>query len=83
MLYDTLGPALLATLPPGQFISTLDLHTSFLQPTGTGRLVGHGRVVRRDGDLAFLDATLADAGGSVVATATALARVIDLGDTTS
>ena len=55
MLYDTVGPALLATLEPGQFISTLDLKASFLRPAFPGRLVGRGRVVHRDGDIAFLE----------------------------
>jgi uncharacterized protein (TIGR00369 family) len=77
MLYDTVGPALLATLEPAQFQSTLDLSTSFLRPARPGRLVGRGRVVHRAGELAFLDGTLADDAG-VVATATATARVIPL-----
>jgi uncharacterized protein (TIGR00369 family) len=76
MLYDTAGPALLATLEPGQFISTLDLNARFLRPAFPGRLVGRGRVVHRDGDIAFLEASLADSDGAVVATATATARVI-------
>lgn len=74
MVFDTVGPALLATLGPDEFQSTLELKTSFLRPTGPGRLVGRGRVVHRDGDLAFLDATLSDAAGTV-ATGTATARV--------
>jgi acyl-coenzyme A thioesterase PaaI-like protein len=49
---------------------------SFLRPVRPGRLVGKGRVVHRDGDLAFLEASLLDAQGAVVATATATARVI-------
>ena len=76
MLYDTVGPALLATLGPGQFISTLDLNARFLGPAFPGRLVGRGRVVHRDGDLAFLEASLTDSDQAVVATATATARVI-------
>ena len=76
--YDTVGPALLATLEPDQFQSTVELKTSFLRPATPGRLVGHGRVVHRSGDLAFLDASLTDAGGELVATATATARVIAL-----
>jgi uncharacterized protein (TIGR00369 family) len=76
MLYDTLGPALLATLDPGQFISTLDLNARFLRPTFPGRIVGRGHVVHRDGDLAFLEAALSDSDGAIVATATATARVI-------
>jgi uncharacterized protein (TIGR00369 family) len=78
MVFDTVGPALLATLGPDEFQSTLELKTSFLRPTGPGRLVGRGRVVHRDGDLAFLDATLADVAGTV-ATGTATARVTTLG----
>jgi uncharacterized protein (TIGR00369 family) len=78
MLYDTVGPALLATLPPTQFISTMELKTSFLRPVGPGRLVGKGRVLHRVGDVAFLEASLADASGDTVATATATARVVPL-----
>ena len=32
MLYDTVGPALLATLKPDQFQSTLDLNVRFFRP---------------------------------------------------
>jgi uncharacterized protein (TIGR00369 family) len=78
MLHDTVGPALLATLEPDQFQTTLQLSVSFLRPVRPGRLVGKGRVVHRDGDLAFLEASLLDANGAVVATATATARVIAL-----
>jgi uncharacterized protein (TIGR00369 family) len=80
MLYDTLGPALLATLPPDQFQSTLDLHVRFLRPVRPGRLVGKGRVAHREGDTAFLEASLLDGDQQVVATATATARVIPLAD---
>ena len=43
MLDDTLGPALVATLPENQFAPTLDLHVQFLRPARPGRLVGRGR----------------------------------------
>ncbi|WP_024802547.1 PaaI family thioesterase [Nocardia sp. BMG51109] len=78
MLYDTVGPALLATLGPGEFQSTLDMQVSFLRPARTGRLRGTGRVVRRDGDIAFLAGELRNPDGAVVGTATATARVIPL-----
>jgi uncharacterized protein (TIGR00369 family) len=78
MLYDTVGPALLATLGPEQFISTLELKASFLRPAAPGRLVGRGRVVHREGDVAFLDGVLTSPDGSIVATATATARVVPL-----
>jgi uncharacterized protein (TIGR00369 family) len=80
MLYDTVGPALLATLEPDQFQSTLQLNVSFLRPVRPGRIIGKGRVVHRDGDLVFLEASLLDADGATIATATATAtaRVIAL-----
>ena len=80
MLYDTVGPALLATLEPDRFQSTLNLNVNFLRPVKPGRIVGRGRVVRRDGDLAFLEAALTDEQGGTIATATATARVIALTD---
>jgi len=78
MLYDTVGPALLATLEPDQFQSTLQLNVSFLRRVRPGRIIGKGRVVHRDGDLVFLEASLLDAQEQVLATATATARVIAL-----
>ena len=80
MLYDTVGPALLATLEPDRFQSTLELSVHFLRPVRPGRVVGKGRVVQRDGDLAFLEAALIDSDDATVATATATARVIPLDD---
>ena len=78
MLYDTVGPALLATLEPDQFQSTLQLNVNFLRPVRPGRLVGKGRIVHREGDMAFLEAVLVDSNGTLIATATATARVIPL-----
>lgn len=78
MLYDTVGPALLATLEPDQFQSTLDLKVSFLRPVKPGRIVGRGRLLHRDGDIAYLEASLTDSGDATIATATAIARIIPL-----
>ena len=74
MLYDTVGPALLATLKPlmqeylatlesDQFQSTLALNVNFLRPVRPGRLIGRGRVVQREGNTAFLEASLRDSRG--------------------
>jgi uncharacterized protein (TIGR00369 family) len=78
MLYDTVGPALLATLKADQFQSTLDLNVRFLRPARPGRFVGKGRVVHRDADIAYLEATLSDSNEITVAVATATAKVIAL-----
>ena len=75
MLDDTLGPALVATLGPGEFAPTIDLHVQFLRPARPGPLVGYGRVVRRGDTVGFLAGELCDEGGRTVATATAAAHV--------
>ena len=75
MLDDTLGPALVAGLSPGDFAPTTDLHVQFLRPARPGRLLGRGRVVRRGRDVGFLAGELLDADGSVVAVATATVQI--------
>ena len=75
MLDDTLGPALMATLGPGEFAPTTDLHVQFLRPAKPGRLVGRGRIVRRGRDVGFLAGELLDEQGAVVAVATATAQI--------
>jgi uncharacterized protein (TIGR00369 family) len=76
MLYDTVGPALLATLSRGEFIVTHRLEVNFVRAAPVGRFVGRGRVVRRDGDLAIIEATLSDDDDHVVATADATAEIV-------
>lgn len=80
MLYDTVGPALLATLEPDEFQSTLTLAVDFIRPVRAGRLSARGRVVHRVGDIAFLEASLHDGAGTLIATASATARVIALAE---
>ena len=75
MLDDTLGPALVAMLSPGQFAATTDLHVQFLRPARPGRLTGHGRVVHRGRDIAFLAGELLGDSGQIVAAATATAKI--------
>ena len=78
MLYDTVGPALLMTLNADQFQSTLDLNVRFLRPVRPGRIVGKGRVVHRDADIAYLEASLSDSNDVTIAVATATAKIIPL-----
>jgi uncharacterized protein (TIGR00369 family) len=75
MLYDTVGPALLATLSPGECIDTRELRTTFVRPAPVGRLIGRGLVLHCDGHRARLVASLSDPDGTVVATAVATATV--------
>jgi uncharacterized protein (TIGR00369 family) len=75
MLDDTMGPALVAGLNPGDFAPTTDLHVQFLRPVRPGRLIGRGRVVRRGKDVGFLAGELVDSQGAVVAVATATVQI--------
>lgn len=79
MLDDTLGPALVATLPPDQFAPTLDLHVQFLRPAHPGPIHGHGQVVQRGREICFLTGTLSTPEGKLLATATATARIQRMG----
>jgi uncharacterized protein (TIGR00369 family) len=75
MLDDTLGPALVATLGEGEWAPTTDLHVQFLRPASPGELRGHGRLVRRGRDVAFMAGELRNGDGEIVATATATAAI--------
>ncbi|WP_239104040.1 PaaI family thioesterase [Microbispora corallina] len=75
MLDDTMGPALVATLPPGRFAPTLDLHVQFVRPARPGRLLGKGRVVHRGTEVCHLAGELLDVQGRTVAVATATAVI--------
>jgi uncharacterized protein (TIGR00369 family) len=75
MLDDTLGPALVATLGEGEWAPTTDLHVQFLRPASPGELRGHGRIVRRGRDVAFMAGELRNGDGEIVATATATAAI--------
>ncbi|WP_197680063.1 PaaI family thioesterase [Microlunatus soli] len=78
MLYDTVGPALLATIGANEFIETDDLAVSFHHPARPGTITGHGEIVDRDNRQVSLAARLWDHTGTLVASATAHARVVPL-----
>jgi uncharacterized protein (TIGR00369 family) len=79
MLDDTLGPALVATLPKDHFAPTIELKVNFIRPAKPGVLIGSGRVVSRGGTIAFLAGELTNEQGELLATATATARIVQLG----
>jgi len=76
MLDSTIGPALRATLAPGQQAPTLELKVSFIRPAQVGRLIGHGRIVHKGRSIAFLAGELHDPTGELVAMASATARIV-------
>lgn len=76
MLDEAMGPALIATLPPGQFAPTLEMKVSYLEPVGVGPVWAHGRIVKRGSTTAFVEGELVDEAGTVLARASATARII-------
>ena len=76
MLDDTMGPALVATLPPGQFAPTLEMKISYFEPAKVGVLWGHGRVVKRGRTTAFIEGDLTNSDGRLIARASATVRII-------
>ena len=78
MLDETMGSALVATLPPGQFAPTLEMKISYLESARVGPLWGFGRVVKRGGTVSFVEADLVDDGGRIVTRANATVRVVSL-----
>jgi uncharacterized protein (TIGR00369 family) len=77
MLDDTMGPAVFAMGKGAIFAPTIDLNVSFLKSAKPGTFVGKGRVVSLGKSIAFLEGELFDESGTLVARATATARVME------
>lgn len=78
MLDDAMGPAGVAALGPGHIAPTLELKVSFHRPLHPGRVVADGRVVHKGRSIIFLEGSLENGEGELVASATATARVVRL-----
>jgi uncharacterized protein (TIGR00369 family) len=76
MLDDTMGPTVLLASRGTLFTATINLNISFLKPAKPGRLLTEGRVVSMGKTIAFVEATLSDEQGLLLATGTASARLV-------
>jgi uncharacterized protein (TIGR00369 family) len=76
MLDDTMGPAVLVKSDGELFAPTVDLNVSFIEPAFPGPLTGEGRIVHQGKSIVFLEGSLFDGRGSLVARATSSARLI-------
>ena len=77
MLDDTMGPAVFTMTDGRLYAPTIEMTVSYLNPARPGRLVGEGRVVQLGASIAFLEASLTDATGKLIARATASARLVE------
>ncbi len=76
MLDDAMGPALFTLLDEGQAAPTLEMKVSFLRPARPGVIIAEGGVLQRTRGVAFLEGVLAAEDGTLLATATATARIM-------
>jgi uncharacterized protein (TIGR00369 family) len=76
MLDDTMGPTALLVSGGTAFTATINLNVSYFQPARPGRLFAEGRVLNMGKTIAFLEATISDAAGTKLASATSSARVV-------
>jgi uncharacterized protein (TIGR00369 family) len=76
MLDDTMGPAAMIALDGKGFAQTLELKTSYLSSAAPGRLIGEGRVLKQGREVMFLQGSLKDEKGRLIAEASATARIV-------
>ena len=81
LLDSVLGCATQTTLPLGQGYTSLDITVSYLRAVtkDSGQLTAVGRMVRPGTRAAFAEATVHDASGKLVATATSTLLVFPVG----
>jgi uncharacterized protein (TIGR00369 family) len=77
MLDDTMGPAVLLKSGGALYTATIDLQVRYLAPAKIGAFVCEGRAVQIGKTIAFAEGRLFDQDGTLVATATTSARVIE------
>jgi uncharacterized protein (TIGR00369 family) len=76
MLDDTMGPAMFVYSEGRLFTPTIEMHVSFLSPARPGPIYGEGQVVQAGKSIAFLEGRLMDLSGTLIARATASARLV-------
>jgi uncharacterized protein (TIGR00369 family) len=76
MLDDVMGPAMFIHADGRAFTPTIQMQVSFLAPARPGPLYGEGRVVQAGRSIAFLEGRLTDLSGTLIAQASASARLV-------
>ena len=77
MLDDTMGPAVLVTTEGRSYTTTVSLTVNFLSPAKPGPIIGEAQVMQLGKSIAFVEGKLTAADGTVLATATAVERLLD------
>ena len=79
MLDDTMGPAVFAMTEGRLYTATISLTVNFLAPAKPGRIIGEARVTQLGKTVAFIEGRLTAKDGTLLATATTNARLVEAG----
>ena len=77
MLDDTMGPAVFAMTEGRLYTATITMTVNFLSPARPGPITGEARVTQLGKTVAFMEGRLTAADGTVLATATTSARLVE------
>lgn len=77
MLDDTMGPAVFIKTQGRLYTATIGMSVNFLSPAKVGPVIGEARVVQIGKTIAFVEGKLFDTHDTILATATASARLVE------
>jgi uncharacterized protein (TIGR00369 family) len=77
MLDDTMGPAVFVMTDGKLYTATITMTVNFLAPAKVGPIVGEAKVTQLGKTIAFVEASLMTQDGSLLATATTSARLVE------
>ena len=77
MLDDTMGPAVFIMTDGKLYTATITMTVNFLAPAKPGPIVGEANVTQLGKSIAFVEGRLMAEDGSVLATATTSARLVE------
>ena len=77
MLDDTMGPAVFVMTEGRSYTTTVSLTVNFLAPARPGPIIGEARVTQLGKTIAFVEGRVTAEDGTLLATATAVERLLD------
>ena len=77
MLDDTMGPAVLVMTEGKSYTTTVSLTVNFLSPAKPGPITAEAKVTQLGKSIAFVEGKLMAEDGALLATATAVERLLD------
>jgi uncharacterized protein (TIGR00369 family) len=77
MLDDTMGPAVFVMTDGRLYTATITMTVNFLAPAKLGRIVGEANVTQLGKTVAFVEGRLTADDGTLLATATSSARLVE------